>query len=149
MNFETGFLLTRRPKRNFSEPFYSRRECTADYCNNKQQHRNNQTHTILDQSCSDHLLSTFLIFPDTHCYYKSCSRKCTDNHAEERQPPNNITTNSSPACNMPDHEQSVHFQDGLRGKDVKGKPLRLRILKPDDPFHGSMKPCGHILASAG
>jgi cold-inducible RNA-binding protein len=33
--------------------------------------------------------------------------------------------------------------EGLRGKDMQGKPLRVRILKPDDPFHGSLKPGGH------
>ena len=26
--------------------------------------------------------------------------------------------------------------DALRGKDMNGQPLRVRILKPDDPFHG-------------
>ena len=27
--------------------------------------------------------------------------------------------------------------DGLRGKDMQGKPLRVRVLKPGDAFHGT------------
>jgi RNA recognition motif-containing protein len=29
--------------------------------------------------------------------------------------------------------------EGLRGKELEGKPLRVRILKPDDPFHQAVK----------
>ncbi len=28
--------------------------------------------------------------------------------------------------------------EALRGKDVQGKPLRVKILKPDDPFHKAL-----------
>jgi len=29
--------------------------------------------------------------------------------------------------------------EGLRGKEIEGKPLRVRILKADDPFHQAVK----------
>ena len=32
------------------------------------------------------------------------------------------------------HEARAAVEE-LRGKDMKGKPLLVRILKPDDPFH--------------
>lgn len=36
---------------------------------------------------------------------------------------------------MPVKSEARDAADGLRGKDVKGKPLRVRILKPGDEFH--------------
>ena len=39
--------------------------------------------------------------------------------------------------------------EGLRGKDMQGKPLRVRILKPDDPFHGAAKPGGQAFSASG
>jgi RNA recognition motif-containing protein len=35
--------------------------------------------------------------------------------------------------------------DGLRGKDMDGKPLRVRVLKPGDAFHGALRPRGDSL----
>ncbi len=34
--------------------------------------------------------------------------------------------------------------DGLRGKDMEGKPLRVRVLKPGDAFHGALRSKGDI-----
>ena len=29
--------------------------------------------------------------------------------------------------------------DGLRGKEIQGKPLRVKVLKPGDEFHGALR----------
>lgn len=50
---------------------------------------------------------------------------------------------------MPVKHEARAAVEALRGKDMQGKPLRVRILKPDDPFHGSMKPGGHTFAGGG
>ncbi len=41
---------------------------------------------------------------------------------------------------MPVKREARASVEGLRGKEMSGKPLRVRILKPDDPFHNAMKP---------
>ena len=40
---------------------------------------------------------------------------------------------------MPVKHEARAAVEGLRGKEVNGKILRVRILKPDDPFHNSSK----------
>ena len=40
---------------------------------------------------------------------------------------------------MPVKHEARASVDALRGKDLKGKTLRVKILKPDDPFHNTMK----------
>ena len=50
---------------------------------------------------------------------------------------------------MPVKREARASVDALRGKEIKGKPLRVRILKPDDPFHNSTKPAGHSAAAGG
>jgi len=40
---------------------------------------------------------------------------------------------------MPVKHEARASVDALRGKEVKGKTLRVKILKPDDPFHNTMK----------
>ena len=44
---------------------------------------------------------------------------------------------------MPVKSEARAAVEGLRGKDMKGKPLRVRILKPDDPFRTMAKTGGH------
>ncbi|MBI1808199.1 MAG: RNA-binding protein [Ignavibacteria bacterium] len=41
---------------------------------------------------------------------------------------------------MPVKHEARASVDALRGKEMQGKPLRVRILKPDDPFHSATKP---------
>ena len=50
---------------------------------------------------------------------------------------------------MPVKREARAAVDGLRGKEIEGKPLRVRILKPDDPFHTAAKPGGHGSAGGG
>jgi RNA recognition motif-containing protein len=38
---------------------------------------------------------------------------------------------------MPVKHEAREAVKSLRGKDMNGNPLRVRILKPDDPFHSS------------
>ncbi len=44
---------------------------------------------------------------------------------------------------MPVRSEARAAVEGLRGKDMQGKPLRVRILKPDDPFRMMAKTGGH------
>ena len=44
---------------------------------------------------------------------------------------------------MPVKSEARDAVEGLRGKDMQGKPLRVRILKPDDPFRAMTKSGGH------
>ena len=39
---------------------------------------------------------------------------------------------------MPVKSEARAAVEGLRGKEMNGKPLLARILKPDDPFHASI-----------
>lgn len=41
---------------------------------------------------------------------------------------------------MPGKREARASVDGLRGKEIQGKTLRVRIMKPDDPFHTAAKP---------
>ena len=43
---------------------------------------------------------------------------------------------------MPVKHEARASVEGLRGKDMIGKPLLVRILKPDDPFHNAGNPRG-------
>ena len=43
---------------------------------------------------------------------------------------------------MPVKHEARDSVDALRGKEINGKPLRVRILKPDDPFHSATKARG-------
>ena len=36
---------------------------------------------------------------------------------------------------MPKKSEARAAAEGLRGKDMKGKPLRVKVLKPGDEFH--------------
>jgi hypothetical protein len=36
---------------------------------------------------------------------------------------------------MPVKSEARKAVEGLRGKEVHGKPMRVKILKPDDEFH--------------
>lgn len=36
---------------------------------------------------------------------------------------------------MPVKSEARAAMEGLRGKQIEGKPLRVRLLKPDDEFH--------------
>jgi RNA recognition motif-containing protein len=36
---------------------------------------------------------------------------------------------------MPKKSEARAAADGLRGKDMQGKPLRVKVLKPGDEFH--------------
>lgn len=38
---------------------------------------------------------------------------------------------------MPVRSEARAAADGLRGKDMQGQPLRVKILKPGDPFHNA------------
>ncbi len=40
---------------------------------------------------------------------------------------------------MPIRSEARAAVDALRGKELNGKPLRVRILKPDDPFHNAFR----------
>jgi RNA recognition motif-containing protein len=50
---------------------------------------------------------------------------------------------------MPVKHEARAAVDGLRGKDIKGNPLRVRIMKPDDPFHNAAKPGKQDSAGGG
>jgi len=50
---------------------------------------------------------------------------------------------------MPVKHEARASVDGLRGKEMQGKPLRVKILKPDDPFHNAMKPAGRGFGGGG
>ena len=43
---------------------------------------------------------------------------------------------------MPVKHEARDSVDALKGKELQGKQLRLKILKPDDPFHNAMQPSG-------
>jgi RNA recognition motif-containing protein len=38
---------------------------------------------------------------------------------------------------MPVRSEARAAADGLRGKDMQGQPLRVKVLKPGDPFHNA------------
>ena len=50
---------------------------------------------------------------------------------------------------MPVKHEARASVDGLKGKEMKGKALRVRILKPDDPFHTSGQPMGRGFSGSG
>lgn len=50
---------------------------------------------------------------------------------------------------MPVKSEARAAADGLRGKEMQGKPLRVRILKPDDPFHKAATSKKHGTAASG
>jgi|ERR1041385_2460291 RNA recognition motif-containing protein len=50
---------------------------------------------------------------------------------------------------MPTKHEARDAVEALRGKEMNGKPLRVRILKPDDPFHSATKPRGRNANSGG
>ena len=50
---------------------------------------------------------------------------------------------------MPVKHEARASVDGLKGKVIQGKPLRVRILKPDDPFHNATKPAGYNAGGVG
>ncbi len=50
---------------------------------------------------------------------------------------------------MPVKSEAREAVKRLRGKDMEGKPLLVRILKPDDPFHNAIKSPGHGAPSPG
>jgi RNA recognition motif-containing protein len=45
---------------------------------------------------------------------------------------------------MPVKSECRAAVDGLRGKDMKGNPLRVRVLKPGDAFHGMAASKGDV-----
>ncbi len=47
---------------------------------------------------------------------------------------------------MPVKHEARAAVEGLRGKEMDGKPLRVRILKPDDPFHNAVRQTGQGMA---
>ena len=50
---------------------------------------------------------------------------------------------------MPTKHEARDAVEGLRGKEINGKPLRVRILKPDDPFHGGTNQRGRSNSGGG
>lgn len=50
---------------------------------------------------------------------------------------------------MPGKHEARSAVDGLRGKVMKGNALRVRIMKPDDAFHGAAKPGGRSSGGGG
>ena len=50
---------------------------------------------------------------------------------------------------MPVKHEARDALDGLKGKDMNGKPLRVRIIKPDDPFHGGANIHGRNSSGGG
>ena len=50
---------------------------------------------------------------------------------------------------MPVKREARAAIDGLRGKEIQGKPLRVRILKLDDPFHTAGKTGGRGFSGGG
>jgi RNA recognition motif-containing protein len=44
---------------------------------------------------------------------------------------------------MPVKSEARAAADGLRGKDMQGQPLRVKVLKPGDPFHNTAIGHGH------
>jgi RNA recognition motif-containing protein len=50
---------------------------------------------------------------------------------------------------MPVKHEARASVDGLKGKELQGKTLRVKILKPDDPFHNAMKPAGRGFGGGG
>ena len=40
---------------------------------------------------------------------------------------------------MPVKSEGRAAVEGLRQKDMQGKPLRVKVLKPGDPFHGAVR----------
>lgn len=50
---------------------------------------------------------------------------------------------------MPVKHEAREAVDALRGKDMQGKPLRVRILKPEDGFRTATKPGGRGLSGGG
>ncbi len=50
---------------------------------------------------------------------------------------------------MPVKSEARAAVESLRGKELKGKPLRVRILKPDDPFHNAFRAGSGASSSPG
>ncbi len=50
---------------------------------------------------------------------------------------------------MPIKSEARAAVEGLRGKELNGKPLRVRILKPDDPFHNAFRAGSGTSAAPG
>ncbi len=50
---------------------------------------------------------------------------------------------------MPVKSEARAAVEGLRGKEMEGKPLRVRILKPDDPFHNAIRVPGRNMPAGG
>jgi RNA recognition motif-containing protein len=50
---------------------------------------------------------------------------------------------------MPVKHEARASVDGLKGKEMQGKLLRVKILRPDDPFHNAMKPTGRGFGGGG
>ena len=50
---------------------------------------------------------------------------------------------------MPVKHEARASVEALRGKEMNGKPLRVKILKPDDPFHSATKPRGQSIGGGG
>ena len=49
---------------------------------------------------------------------------------------------------MPVKHEARAAVDALRGKEMQGKPLRVRVLKPGDDFHTAGRPVGAGFQSA-
>jgi RNA recognition motif-containing protein len=50
---------------------------------------------------------------------------------------------------MPVKHEARSAVDGLKGKEMNGKALRVRILKPDDPFHSGGQTGGRGFSGGG
>jgi RNA recognition motif-containing protein len=50
---------------------------------------------------------------------------------------------------MPVKHEARASVEALKGKELKGKQLRVRILRPDDPFHNAMQPSGRMSGGGG
>ncbi len=50
---------------------------------------------------------------------------------------------------MPVKHEARAAVEALRGKEMQGKPLRVRVLKPGDDFHTAGRPAGSDMHGSG
>lgn len=50
---------------------------------------------------------------------------------------------------MPVKHEARASVEALKGKELKGKQLKVRILRPDDPFHNALQPPGRAAGGGG